>query len=175
MKKNTYNSVCIIKKLYPDISKTKRARTHLSCALWNPDIEIKESNGDTNIKFVDDISYIRFMEKCDICGKKGYGPTIKYNNDNCNFKCQPECGRINGYRLEIENRNINGFLNFNIYCFLHQPVKLGKIIEKNYQNKEQKIEEFANFLRRTYRSYEKEYQKNITEFIHSNKLIYKYS
>ena len=58
-----------------------------------------------------------------------------------------------------------------MYCFSHQPVKLGKIIEKNYKNKEQKIEEFANFLRKTYSNYEKEYQKNITEFIHSNKLI----
>ena len=62
-----------------------------------------------------------------------------------------------------------------MYCFSHQPVKLGKIIEKNYKNKEQKIEEFANFLRRTYRNYEREYQKNITEFTHSSKLMIKYS
>ena len=62
-----------------------------------------------------------------------------------------------------------------MYCFLHQPVKLGKILEKLYKNKEQKIEDFANFLRRTYRNYEKEYQKNITEFIHPNKLIIKSS
>ena len=175
LEKNKYNSVCIIPKIDSDISKTKRAWVHLSCALWNPDIEIKECNGDSKIKFIDDIPYIKFMEKCDICGKKGYGPTIKCNNDNCNFRCHPECARINGYRLEIENRNINGLLNFNMYCFSHQPVKLGKIIEKNYRNKEQKIEEFANFLRRTYRTYEKEYQKNITEFIHSSKLMIKYS
>ena len=62
-----------------------------------------------------------------------------------------------------------------MYCFLHQTVKLGKVIEKFYQNKEQKIEEFANFLRRTYRNFEKEYQKNITEFIHPNKLMIKSS
>ena len=175
LEKNKYNSICIIPKLNNNILNTERAWVHLSCALWNPDIEIKEINGNTNIKFIDDISYNKFMEKCDVCGKKGYGPTIKCNNDNCNFRCHPECGRINGYRLEIENKTKNGFLNFNMYCFMHQPVKLGKILEKFYKNKEQKIEEFANFLKRTYKNYEKEYQKKITDFIHPNKLIIKAS
>ena len=46
-----------------------------------------------------------------------------------------------------------------MYCFIHQSVKLGKILEKFYKNKEQKIEEFGNFLKRTYQNYEKEYQK----------------
>ena len=175
LEKNKYNSICIIPKLNNNILNTERAWVHLSCALWNPDIEIKEINGNTNIKFIDDISYNKFMEKCDVCGKKGYGPTIKCNNDNCNFRCHPECGRINGYRLEIENKTKNGFLNFNMYCFMHQPVKLGKILEKFYKNKEQKIEEFANFLKRTYKNYEKEYQKKITDFVHPNKLIIKAS
>ena len=175
LEKNKYNSICIIPKLNNNILNTERAWVHLSCALWNPDIEIKEINGNTNIKFIDDISYNKFMEKCDVCGKKGYGPTIKCNNDNCNFRCHPECGRINGYRLEIENKTKNGFLNFNMYCFMHQPVKLGKILEKFYKNKEQKIEEFANFLKRTYKNYEKEYQKKITDFVHPNKLIIKVS
>ena len=170
-----YNSFCIIPKMESDIIKIKRAWVHLSCALWNPDIEIKDDKGESKIKYIDDIPYNKFLEKCEVCNKKGYGPTIKCNNDNCNFRCHPECGRINGYRLEIENKTKNGLLNFNMYCFLHQPVKLGKILEKLYKNKEQKIEEFANFLRRTYRNYEKEYQKNITEFIHPNKLIIKSS
>ena len=174
LNKNKYNSVCIIPKENNDILKTKRAWVHLSCALWNDEIEIKENKDnkeETNIKYIDNISYTKFMEKCDVCGKSGYGPTIKCKNDECNFKCHPECGRINGYRLEIENKSKNGLLDFNMYCFLHQPVKLGKILEKFYKNKEQKIEEFACFLKRTYRNYEKEYQKNITEFIHPNKLI----
>jgi hypothetical protein len=175
LEKNKYNSICIIPKLNNNILNAERAWVHLSCALWNPDIEIKEINGNTNIKFIDDISYNKFMEKCDVCGKKGYGPTIKCNNDNCNFRCHPECGRINGYRLEIENKTKNGFLNFNMYCFIHQPVKLGKIFVKFYKNKEQKIEEFANFLKRTYKNYEKEYQKKITDFDRPNKLIIKAS
>ena len=49
---------------------------------------------------------------------------------------------------------------------MHQPVKLGKILEKFYKDKEQKIEEFAKFLKRTYKNYEKEYQKKITDFVH---------
>ena len=175
LEKNTYNSVCIIPKEDSDLSKTKRAWAHLSCVLWNPDIEIKESQEDTKIKFVDSLPYSKFLEKCEICGKIGYGPTIKCNEENCNFRCHPECGRINGYRLEIENKTKNGFLNFNMYCFAHQPVKLGKVIEKFYKNKEQKIEEFANYLKRTYRNFEKEYQKNITAFIHPNKLLIKAS
>ena len=60
--------------------------------------------------------------------------------------------------------------NFNLYCYNHQPVKLSKILEKFYKNKEQKVEDFAHYLKKTYRNYEKEYQKNITEFIHPNKL-----
>ena len=175
LEKCKYNSVCIIPKISSDISYSKRAWVHISCALWNPDLEIKEYKGETRINFIDDMPYDNFLEKCEICGKKGYGPTIKCNYDNCNFRCHPECGRINGYKLEIENKNKNGFLNFNVYCFSHQPVKLGKILEKNLKNKEQKIEEFANFLRKTYRNYEKEYQKNITEFIHTNKLVIKTS
>ena len=229
LNKNKYNSVCIIPKENSDISKTKRAWVHLSCALWNDDIEIKdnkenkdnndnkgnnenkekkeiknnkenneniynkennenkdnkgkkenkknkeknENKEDTNINFIDNISYDKFMEKCDVCGKSGYGPTKKCKNEECNFRCHPECGRINGYRLEIERKNkIGTLMDFNIYCFLHQPVKLGKILEKDYKTEEQNIEEFANFLKRTYRNYEKEYQKNITEFIHPNKLI----
>ena len=134
LEKNTYNSVCIIPKEDSDLSKTKRAWAHLSCVLWNPDIEIKESQEDTKIKFVDCLPYSKFLEKCEICGKIGYGPTIKCNEENCNFRCHPECGRINGYRLEIENKTKNGFLNFNMYCFAHQPVKLGKVIEKFYKN-----------------------------------------
>ena len=216
LNKNKYNSVCIIPKENGNILKEKGAWVHLSCALWNDEIEIKENKEkknnkenknskdikenkenkdnkenkenkenkdnnennekedklvETHINFIDSISYDKFMERCDVCGKSGYGPTKKCKNDECNFRCHPECGRINGYRLEIENKNKIGELDFNLYCFLHQPVKLGKILEKMYKSKEQKSEEFANFLKRTYRNYEKEYQKNITEFIHPNKLI----
>ena len=58
-----------------------------------------------------------------------------------------------------------------MYCFIHQPDKLGKILEKFYKKKKKKIEEFANYLKRTYKNYEKEYQKKITDFVHPNKLI----
>ena len=62
-----------------------------------------------------------------------------------------------------------------MYCFIHQPDKLGKILEKFYKNKEQKIEEFAKFLKRTYKNYEKECREKITDFVRPNKLIIKAS
>ena len=164
---HSYNSVCIIPK--DNILEVNRAWVHLSCALWSPDIYFQNFTEKTDIKYVDTISYDKFMEECQVCGLKGYGPTIKCNKENCNFKCHPECARINGYRLEIENIS-NNLLNFNLYCFIHQPVKLSKILEKLYKNKEQKVEDFAHYLKRTYRNYEREYQRNITEFIHPNKL-----
>ena len=165
--KNNFNSIIIIPK--DNIFQTDRAWVHLSCALWSPDIHIQNFVEKTDIKYVDTILYEKFMEQCNVCGKIGYGPTIKCNKGDCNFRCHPECARINGYRLEIENKG-NNLLNFNLYCYNHQPVKLSKILEKFYKNKEQKVEDFAHYLKKTYRSYEKEYQKNITEFIHPNKL-----
>jgi hypothetical protein len=167
LEEHTYNSVCIIPK--DNIFEVNRAWVHLSCALWSPDIYFANFAEKTNIKYVDTILYEKFMEECQVCGKRGYGPTIKCNKEDCNFRCHPECARINGYRLEIENLN-NNLLNFNLYCYNHQPVKLSKILEKFYKNKEQKVEDFAHYLKRTYRNYEREYQKNITEFIHPNKL-----
>ena len=164
--KNLYNSCCIIPK--GKLDNVDKPWVHLSCALWYPDIFIQNFLEKTNIKLVDCISFSKFMEKCDICGKIGYGPTLKCNNKSCEFRCHPECGRINGYRLEIENKN--NILTFNIYCYYHQPVKLSKIIEKLNKTKEGKIEVFAHFLKKTYRNYEKEYQKNITEFVHPVKL-----
>ena len=165
--KNNFNSIIIIPK--DNIFQTDRAWVHLSCALWSPDIHIQNFVEKTDIKYVDTILYEKFMEQCNVCGKIGYGPTIKCNKGDCNFRCHPECARINGYRLEIENKG-NNLLNFNLYCYNHQPVKLSKILEKFYKNKEQKVEDFAHYLKKTYRNYEKEYQKNITEFIHPNKL-----
>ena len=167
LEEHTYNSVCIIPK--DNIFEVNRAWVHLSCALWSPDIYFVNFAEKTNIKYVDTILYEKFMEECQVCGKRGYGPTIKCNKEDCNFRCHPECARINGYRLEIENLN-NNLLNFNLYCYNHQPVKLSKILEKFYKSKEQKVEDFAHYLKRTYRNYEREYQKNITEFIHPNKL-----
>ena len=165
IEEHTYNPVCII----PKDNINDKAWAHLSCALWSPDIYFQNFTEKTDIKYVDSILYEKFMEKCEVCGLTGYGPTIKCNKLECNFRCHPECARINGYRLEIENVN-NNLLNFNLYCYYHQPVKLAKILEKLYKNKEQKIEEFANYLKRIYRNYEKENQKNISEFIYPNKL-----
>ena len=84
IEENTYNTVCIIPK--DNILQVNRAWVHLSCALWSPDIYFQNFAEKTDIKYVDTILYEKFMEKCEVCGKRGYGPTIKCNKSKCNKK-----------------------------------------------------------------------------------------
>ena len=166
-KYGTFNYYCVVPK--NDGSELNKAWIHVSCALWHQEIHFGDFIKKMDIKFIDTIPYEKYMEKCHICEKIGYGPTIKCNNKDCKFRCHPECARINGYRLEVESQN--NVLNYNIYCFSHQPLKLPKLLETEYKFKEQRIENFAHFLKKTYRNYEREYQKNITEFVASRELI----
>lgn len=165
-KYGTFNYYCVVPK--NDGSEINKAWIHVSCALWHQEIHFGDFAKKMDIKFIDTIPYEKYMEKCCVCEKIGYGPTIKCNNNDCKFRCHPECARINGYRLEIESKN--NVLNYNIYCFLHQPLKLPKVLETEYKYKEERIQNFANFLKKTYRNYEREYQKNISEFVHPTKL-----
>ena len=133
---HSYNSVCIIPK--GNNEEIKKAWAHLSCALWSPDIYFQNFSAKTDIKYVDTILYDRFMEECNVCGKRGFGPTIKYNKEDCTFLCHPECGRINGYRLEIENIN-NKLLNFNLYCIIINLLNCLKYLRNHIKLKSKKL------------------------------------
>jgi len=58
------------------------------------------------------------MEKCSICNRFGYGPTIKCENGDCKIRFHVECARINKYQMEfIDNSNgevIDYYSNENI-------------------------------------------------------------
>ena len=79
---------------------------HLSCALWLPEITIKNFELKEKIQGVENISKKRLQEKCDICLKIGYGPTIKC--EKCDYRFHPECARrLKRFYLEI-NENEDG-------------------------------------------------------------------
>ena len=154
-----YNSHVIIPQgNFEEIDKTW---VHLSCALWNPDISFTNFEEKTGIKCIEMIDYSRYYEHCDVCNKEGFGPTIKCNHQNCEFRAHPECARMNKYHLEVVNDK--GTLNYNIYCFKHKPLTVVKNILRRYTQKEEDIKEFANLLRKIYKGYEKEYHKSIIE------------
>ena len=106
--KNNYN-IIIPKK---DYKKINFAWAHLSCALWNPNINLKNYEKKTGI-FIENITYNNFNSYCYLCQKDNCGPTIKCNNDNCNCCYHPECARINNCCLEVEI--INKEYQYNVY------------------------------------------------------------
>ena len=166
---NKLNSTCVIP--YDSYDNIDNVWVHLSCALWNPSILFSDFDEKNGIKLIDTISFEKFNDLCNICNKRGFGPTIKCNYSKCNFKCHPECARINGYYLEIENEK--KVLNYNFYCFEHPPIKLVKILKKIYKSKEIEIKQFSDFLNRIYKSYEREYGKNLIEIHPNTKLLKK--
>ena len=134
---------------------------HLSCALWNQNVSFENFEEKKGIKYIDMMDYALFYEMCCVCCKKGYGPVVKCNYDGCEFKAHPECVRINKYGMEVVNEE--GTLNYNVYCFKHMPVKFVKRINRRNKQREREVMEFAQFLKKVYKGYEKEYHKSIVE------------
>ena len=157
-----YNSHIIIPK--DDYNNIQFAWAHLSCALWNPNINLKNYEKKTGIN-IENITYNDFFSYCGLCKKKNYGPTIKCNNDFCNSYFHPECARINNCCLEVEI--INKEYQYNVYCYKHKPNLLAKKINYNCQNEIQQIIGVNNELNNIYDFY----KKNTTMiFIKSQKL-----
>ena len=67
---------------------------HLSCALWNYNIGVKDYEKKSGIS-LENMKYEDFNSYCNLCKKDNSGPTIKCNNDLCECKFHPECARIN--------------------------------------------------------------------------------
>ena len=158
-----YNSHIIIP--FEKYDNIKCAWVHLSCALWNPNIEIGNYDEKKDIKNIDRIDFCKFNEKCDICNFKFYGPVLKCNYNDCNFKFHPECARINNFCMEVEA--IEQDLKYNIYCFQHYQNQLVKTIEKNNMKSNKEISDFNNILSKIISNYQKIYHNNIL----SNNLI----
>ena len=124
----------------------ENAWVHLSCALWLPDISIKNFDLKEKIQGVENITKKRLQDKCDICLKIGYGPTIKC--EKCDYKFHPECARrLKRFYLEI-NENENAETTFLAYCHGDAPPKHLKKYELIKQRKRDDIKKFSNLIRK---------------------------
>ena len=122
----------------------ENAWVHLSCALWLPEISIKNFDLKEKIQGVENISKKRLQEKCDICLKIGYGPTIKC--EKCDYRFHPECARrLKRFYLEI-NENENSETTFLAYCHGDAPPKHLKKYELIKQRKRDDIKKFSNLI-----------------------------
>ena len=122
----------------------ENAWVHLSCALWLPEISIKNFDLKEKIQGVENISKKRLQEKCDICLKIGYGPTIKC--EKCDYRFHPECARrLKRFYLEI-NENDNSETTFLAYCHGDAPPKHLKKYELIKQRKRDDIKKFSNLI-----------------------------
>lgn len=169
-----YNSSIVIPK--DDFEEIPKPWVHLSCALWNPNINFGNFEEKTEINNIDSLEYKCFFDRCDICNLVGKGPTIKCQHSECNFQCHPECARINHYYLEIEN--CKGMLNYSIYCFEHQQLHFLKILSKKKTLNSELIKDFSSYLSKLYKAYEKEYKKPLFDIktdMHINIPISKYN
>ena len=124
----------------------ENAWVHLSCALWLPEITIKNFDTKEKIQGVENISKKRLQEKCDICLKIGYGPTIKC--EKCDYRFHPECARrLKRFYLEI-NENEKAETTFLAYCHGDAPPKNLKKYELIKQRKRDDIKKFSNLIRK---------------------------
>ena len=88
----------------------------------------------------------RFLLKCQICKTKN-GACLQCQHGRCQVAFHPECGRS----YFTNKRNKFGTDKVSIYCSMHKPLKLRRIIE----NKERKtIEDIVKFCK-IFEKYEK--------------------
>ena len=151
--KNTlpnYNYSIIIPK--ENYKESKFAWVHLSCALWNYNITVKNYEKKSGIS-LDNMKYEDFTSYCNLCKKDNSGPSIKCNNDSCECKFHPECARINNCCLEVEI--INKEYQYNVYCYKHKPNLFAKRVNMNIKNEVQQIIEVNFALNNYYEQYKK--------------------
>ena len=151
--KNTlpnYNYSIIIRK--ENYKESKFAWVHLSCALWNYNITVKNYEKKSGI-CLDNMKYEDFNSYCNLCKKDNSGPSIKCNNDSCECKFHPECARINNCCLEVEI--INKEYQYNVYCYKHKPNLFAKRVNMNIKNEVQQIIEVNFALNNYYEQYKK--------------------
>ena len=146
--------------LFMEYNNSKRVDNvwvHLSCALWNEDIKFGYIDSKLNVSYIDEEIIYKYSNLCNICNKGNCGPTIKCKNENCNFQCHPECGRINNYFLEVDI--INKVFIHNIYCHQHHQNRYAKIINNINKYKVDSVFAFDDALNKLYQSYRLKYRK----------------
>ena len=141
-------------------NKSKFAWVHLSCALWNSNIGVKNYEKKLGIS-IENIKYEDFNSHCNLCKKDNYGPTIKCNNELCECKFHPECARINNCCLEVEI--INKEYQYNIYCYKHKPNLFAKRVNMNIENEVQQIILANQAFNKVYELYKKINKKDFFE------------
>ena len=154
----SFNYNVIIPK--ENYNKCKFAWVHLSCALWNSQISLKNYERKTGIS-IENIKYEDFNSYCSLCKKNNCGPTIKCNNDLCESKFHPECARINNCCLEVEI--INKEYQYNVYCYKHKPNLFAKRINMNNQNEVEQIIIANQAFNNIYELYKKIHKKDFFE------------
>ena len=138
-------------------SANEHAWIHLSCALWIPEIIISNYELKDKIKGIEGIGKKRFMEKCEICLLKGYGPTIKC--ERCDLHFHVECARVNGFQLESTDNQL-GENKFHLFCQKHAPHKLVKSRELKKQREIDDIKQFSKIIERNIDIYNKSHKQS---------------
>jgi len=158
-----YNYSIIIPK--DNYKKCEFAWVHLSCALWNSNISLRNYEKKTGI-LIENLKYEDFNSYCSLCKKDNCGPTIKCHGDLCECKFHPECARINNCCLEVEI--INKEYQYNVYCYKHVPNLLAKRVNLNNKNEVEQIILVNQIFNRIYNLYQK---INKEEFYERAKVI----
>jgi hypothetical protein len=109
------------------------------------------------IKGFENIGKKRFMEKCDICLLKGYGPTIKC--EKCDLRFHVECARVNKFQLESTDNQI-GEDKFHLFCQKHAPHKLVKSRELRKQRELDDIKQYSKLIEKHIDIYNKAHKQS---------------
>ena len=153
------NNIDIIKKDSSNIKHPDHPWIHLSCVFGNEDVKINMNGKKKNIKF-EEINIIKkYKSFCDICKQSNFGPTIKCKIEDCHVNCHPECARMNGCYIEIEN------LNFSFYCHKHRPNRFKKYFNKLAKSYNDEIFFFSDALDCVYKLYNLYKNKEFYPFI----------
>lgn len=125
-------------KNYEDLDSPTKVWVHTFCALHIENTIIRDRARLEGI----DLSKIdprRYSMKCQVCGTKN-GAVIQCQHGRCQVAFHPECGKAHF----TNTRDKTGYEEVSIYCIIHKPLKLRRMIE----SKEKKyVDELKNYLK----------------------------
>ncbi|KAG1470637.1 hypothetical protein G6F56_002564 [Rhizopus delemar] len=92
---------------------------HLLCAIWIPEVILKDTVYMEPIDYVDKVPKGRLRLVCSIC-KQRQGACIQCDNKNCYSAFHVSCARATGYSMKIKLHE-QGSIVMNAYCDKHMP------------------------------------------------------